>query len=224
MQVDAQWFGLTPYQQGLRLQETAFTKTKQNGYLSFLGMEHPLVLTLGLRSHLDRQVDFYRKIFPEVVLIRRGGHLVVHNPGQLVIYPVIPLNSLGLGVRDYVCLLMKTTRKWLLTLGIESAEKAEPGLYTRKGKIAMFGVEVKNGITQHGLCVNVNNDLGVFAQVSLCNVTSESLDQIAHYQKDLNLETLFVRWTEMFKENLLCYQSCVRLSQSPPLILDEHEV
>lgn len=198
MQVKMQWHGLTTFQDGIRLQWTAFVSAKASAHHFILGMEHPEVLTLGLRSHHDPLLEFYRQTFPEVVPIKRGGHLVVHNPGQLVIYPVLNLYNFNWGVRDYVQYLLKVTQAFLLNLGIETYEKLEPGLYTTRGKIAMFGVGIRHGVTQHGLCVNVNNDLSVFSKVSLCNVTGESLDKIAYHRPDLSTKDLFRLWTEQF--------------------------
>lgn len=198
MQVKTEWHDLTSFQEGIRLQEKAFLNARAKSFHSLLGMEHPEVLTLGLRSHSDPLLEFYRRTFAEVIPIKRGGHLAIHNPGQLVIYPILNLQSLNMGARKYVQFIVKITQSFLNNLDIECFEKAEPGLYTKRGKIAMFGVGIRNGVTQHGLCINVNNDLTVFSKVSLCNVTGESLDRLANYRTDLDLQKLFQQWVELF--------------------------
>lgn len=199
MEFHSQWYGLTPYKKGLSLQEQSFKKTKESAAHAFLlGMEHPQVLTLGLRSHKDPLIEVYKESFQEIVSVRRGGHLVIHNPGQLVIYPVLPLKELNLGVRDYVCLLTKVTKELLSQYGIHSLEKDEPGLFVESGKIAMFGVGVRNGITQHGLCLNVRNDLSDFSKIALCNNQNEAVSSLQKEGVEISLQEAFSSWVSCF--------------------------
>lgn len=196
----SQWHGLLEYSQALQLQNESLEKVKQGEGPILLGMEHPLVLTLGLRSHQDPHIDLYKSLFPNLYKIRRGGHLVVHNPGQLVIYPICNLRSLGIGIRDYVCLLIKTTKKLFKEYEVKSFEKNEPGLYTDTGKIAMYGIGVQNGITQHGLCLNINNDLDIFKHISVCDVSGQRIDSLQSYSAELELAAIFNRWCEIFQK------------------------
>ena len=196
------WMGLVSFQKALDQQNRTFEKVKQSPcQFQFLGMEHPLVLTLGLRSHGDSLIR-YEKIFPEVFPVKRGGHLVVHNPGQLVIYPVLSIRELDLGVRAYVTLLTRATENLLFSLGVETFEKREPGLFTKRGKIAMFGVGVKKGITCHGLCVNVTNDLEDFKKIPVCGVEDQPMDQVAFHAHPPCMERLFQLWVDCFMLNL----------------------
>ena len=190
--------GLVSFSKTLNQQDQTMEKVKQNHQSYFLGMEHSLVLTLGLRSHGDPLIESYKKLFPEVFSIRRGGHLVIHNPGQLVIYPIVNIKESGLSVRTYLALLTGTTQKLLTSFGIETFEKQEPGLFTGKGKIAMFGVGVRQGITCHGLCINITNDLGDFKKISVCGVKAQPMDQMAFHTQTPSMETLFKLWVDRF--------------------------
>ena len=203
MEITSNWTGLTPYSSGLELQKSAFENVKnKSDKVHLLGMEHPEVLTLGLRSHNDPLIPIYEKQFKEVIKIRRGGHLVIHNPGQLVIYPVLSLKTNRLSIRDYICLLTKITQKVLKKIEVETFEKKEPGLFTQKGKIAMFGVGVNQGVTQHGICINMRNDLSAFTKIALCDVRGEAMDSLKTCQKDMELVPLFKLWCEQFKDML----------------------
>ncbi len=195
------WHGQKSYDQGLVLQKQALDKIKAGGPGTLLGMEHSTVLTLGLRSHQDPLMNQYQKIFSEVVKIRRGGHLVIHNPGQLVIYPVIDLQQKKIAVRVYLKWLVDCTKKFLLNYGIETFEKEEPGLFTHHGKIALFGVGVSRGVTQHGLCININNDLNLFKLISVCDVKGESMDQVLNYGHNKSLEEFFKSWCAEFEKS-----------------------
>ena len=195
------WIGLVPFPAALDLQDQIFEKVKEKRQPCFLGMEHPLVLTLGLRSHKDPLIVSYKKLFSEVFSIRRGGHLVVHNPGQLIIYPIVPLKEFGLGIRSYLNLLIKVTQRLLAFFGIETFKKEEPGLFTKKGKIAMFGVGVRQGIAYHGLCINVTNDLGDLKKIPVCGIKDQPMDQMAFHIKPPSVENLFQLWVNCFVLN-----------------------
>ncbi len=195
---ESHWIGLTPFPEALNQQNQVFQRVKQNRQPCFLGMEHPLVLTLGLRSHRDPLIGFYEKLFPQVFLIRRGGHLVIHNPGQLVIYPIVPIRELGLSVRAYLTLLTEVTERLLSSFGIGTFRGKEPGLFTKGGKIAMFGVGIRQGVSCHGLCVNVTNDLEDFRKIPVCGVKDQPMDQMAFHIQPPSMETLFQSWVDCF--------------------------
>src|SRR6266446_2379113 len=67
--------------------------------------EHPPVISVGRQGSRD-QIHFEPR---ELMLrgwsvrwVNRGGGCVLHLPGQLAIYPILPLNRLGLGVQAYL--------------------------------------------------------------------------------------------------------------------------
>ena len=103
-----------------------------------------------------------------------------------------------MGVRDYVETLMVTTEKFFLSQGVQVFRKDEPGLYTDKGKIAFFGIQVRRGNTQHGLALNLENDLQVFRQIAVCGVAGESLDRLENHCAIKDLKSQFEKWCEVF--------------------------
>lgn len=200
MALQHHWLGLTPFDQSLAFQGECLQDSASHQTNHILGLEHPLVLTLGLRSHEDPALSSYYSLFPEVKKIRRGGHLVIHNPGQLVIYPIINLKSQGLGVKDYLCLLTKTTKAVLTHYNIYTHEKVEPGLFTENGKIAMFGVGVNRGITQHGLCINISNELSDFKKIAICNVQGEAMDRVHNHGSHPPTQEVYNLWIHFFND------------------------
>ena len=56
------------------------------------------------------------------------------------------------------------------------------GLSTSKGKIAFFGIHISEGISQHGLSINVFNELSLFSSIKSCGVSHRSHDSL-FYQK-----------------------------------------
>ncbi len=175
--------------------------------------EHPPTVTLGKRT---KAAD---RIYPTAELNRlgysvcevdRGGSVTVHNPGQLVIYPVISLRSRSLGVRRFVELGLESVVEslahfgvsavsnldvvgvWCLGKGAPTATVTKPDLKIEARKIAQVGLKIVSGVTNHGFSVNVNNELGGFSLVRPCglegvlvtSISEETGEGIAHTTKD----------------------------------------
>ena len=136
----------------------------------------------------------------------RGGQATLHAPGQLVIYPCVHLTRIGIGVREYVGLLERTTQNFLKDLEIDSTPNPnEPGLYTEKGKIAFFGIRVTHAIASHGIAINVTNDLSLFKLIRSCGVDGEAFDSISERKKKFPsapLKQLFALWVNHFRKEL----------------------
>jgi lipoate-protein ligase B len=137
-------------------------------------VEHPAVITLGARKAfnkllVDTQELAQRQI--DVVEIRRGGGATAHNPGQLVFYPIVHLQELGLGVNEYVRMLEAIGIELLAALGVDSTRrKGFPGLWVGERKIASIGVRVSRFVTCHGMAINIQNDLSLFNFMVPCGL------------------------------------------------------
>jgi lipoyl(octanoyl) transferase len=150
----------------------------------------------------------------ELHISPRGGQATLHTPGQLVIYPCVHLTRIGIGVREYVSLLERTTQNFLKDLRIESTPNPEePGLYTKKGKIAFFGIRVTHAITSHGIAINVTNDLSLFKLIRSCGVEGETFDSVSTAASGSGsarkkspppgpLKRLFALWVNHFRKEL----------------------
>lgn len=197
---ESSYIGQIDYQRSVQIQQNLMDLSRRTGAHYVIGLEHPAVLTLGYRA--QREEEVIATELP-VVRISRGGLATVHSEGQLVIYPVINLRELKIGVRDYVCLLLKTTQKMLKEVGVESqVDDQAVGLYTKRGKIAFCGIQVSNGISQHGLSLNVRNDLSLFSGLRACGVANASFDSLASYGISHTLPELYQIWSRLFESNL----------------------
>jgi lipoyl(octanoyl) transferase len=167
--------GLKDYQSVLLMQENALQDLlASTGKDTIFITEHPPVITLGARSSaniLTKDAEAIKQTGIEIFQIRRGGGSTAHNPGQLVVYPIINLKKHNLGVSDFVHLLENIGIELLAELGLNcSTKKGFPGLWVNERKIASIGVQIKKWITCHGIAININNDLSIFDLIVPCGL------------------------------------------------------
>ncbi len=206
--VESRWLGRISYEDGLRAQDEACAAVETRATVPIiLGLEHTATITLGKRGNVESDlpvgIQALEKRGFEIARADRGGQATLHSPGQLVIYPIVPLRPYQLGARAYVEILEASTRSFLADLGVTATRKAdEPGLYTAAGKLAFFGIRIRNGITRHGLSINVSNDLGLFAWIRSCGRPLETFDRLQAHGCPGPLNELFSLWVRQFSAHL----------------------
>jgi len=177
--------GLTSYRQVLALQEQMHLQ-RRDGAIgdTVLILEHRPVVTLGARKSANKllvsEEELNRRGI-DVVEIRRGGGTTVHNPGQLIFYPILNLHRQRLDIGRYVRTLERIGIELLDHFGlICQRREGYPGLWAGPRKIASIGVRVSRWITYHGMAININNDLSLFDLMVPCgldDVTMTSLQR-----------------------------------------------
>jgi lipoyl(octanoyl) transferase len=149
-------------------------------------LQHPPVFTLGLAG--KREHILCESAIP-IVPIDRGGQVTYHGPGQLVAYLLLDLKRRGYGVRELVMRMEQTIINLLATYGIraERRDKA-PGVYVDEAKIAALGLRIKQGMSYHGLALNVDMDLTPFSYINPCGYTGLKVTQLSALAKEISLE------------------------------------
>jgi lipoyl(octanoyl) transferase len=150
--------------------------------------EHDPVYTQGLAGRAEHVLD--ARGIP-VVATTRGGQVTYHGPGQVVAYPLVNLQRLGIYVREFVYRVEASVLKVLEDYDITGHRVAgAPGVYVRLddpfahaaltgprpeadpfrglGKIAAVGIKVSRHCTYHGVALNVAMDLSPFAGINPC--------------------------------------------------------
>lgn len=157
-----------------------------------LGFETEPVITLGVRGEPERDIVFGGF---EIRRVDRGGQATLHNPGQLVIFPVVPIR--GVGVRNWIEGLAAVTITTLREWGVEAAwDESRPGLYTARGKIMSLGVRLTHGVSTHGLAINVCNNLGDFGAIRVCGASCAAMDRMG---EEIKPERVFPVWVQNFQ-------------------------
>ena len=174
--------GLQAYEPVWRAMQ-AFTATREKRTCDELWLvEHPPVFTLGLNAkpeHLLAPGDI------PVVNVDRGGQVTYHGPGQIVLYPLLDLNRLGIGVRELVRRMEQAVIDLLAAHGIAAAGREDaPGVYVEGAKIAALGLRVRRGRSYHGLALNVDLDLAPFSRINPCGYPGMAVTRT----RDLGIE------------------------------------
>ncbi|MHC5158194.1 MAG: lipoyl(octanoyl) transferase LipB [Planctomycetota bacterium] len=168
------------------------------------------MITLGARKSENKLLTDEKVLKGkgiEVVHVGRGGGTTAHNPGQLVVYPIIKLKSLKLDVNAYIRTLEQVGIELLQSLGVESGRrKGFPGLWIGEKKIASIGVQLKKWVSFHGIAININNDLSIFRHFVPCGLENVV---ITSAQKETGTQE------EMSKVKLKLEQLCRRSFVSP---------
>jgi lipoate-protein ligase B len=164
--------GAVPYREAFELQRRLRDR-RAAGELQdlLLVLEHPPVYTKGRRSEpadLPMGVDWYRAQGIDVCETDRGGRVTYHGPGQLVAYPIMEVER----VADFVHSMEDAMVAALADEGIAAEARDTPftGVWSGDRKIGSIGVRVREGVSMHGLAVNVDNDLQPFEWIVPCGI------------------------------------------------------
>ncbi len=159
--------------------------SEQAGWL--LLVEHPAVYTLGKsgrEANLLVGEERLRAIGADLFRIDRGGDITFHGPGQIVGYPILDLERLGIGLRDYIDRLEEAVICLAADYGIEAGRIAgasgvwiEPDSAQAR-KLCAIGVRSSRFVTMHGFALNVNTDLRYFDYINPCGFTDRGATSI----------------------------------------------
>ena len=158
--VEAYLLGVVDFNACLALQQRLVYEAagRSDGQISLLICEHPLSISIGRQGsrvhvRLDRRELESRQI--EIRWVNRGGGCLVHAPGQLAVYPIVPLEMHGLSVGEYLIRLQNGVTAALADLRFTGrTEPGREGIWGRAGQVAFFGAAVKNGISYFGAYIN----------------------------------------------------------------------
>lgn len=144
---------------------------------------HPPIVTLG-RGTKPGDVFGWSG---DTIEVGRGGRATYHGPSQIIVYPILDLNSRGRDLHKYMRSLedaiVETLAKFEITgvphaLQIEdgSAEESEAtGVWIEKKKIASIGIGVRKWISFHGLALNWSFDPKAFIGMKPCGFAPGSV-------------------------------------------------
>ena len=188
-------------------------KSDDSAYMGeLLLVEHDHVYTLGKSGKQQNMLvseEYLRSIGAEFFHIDRGGDVTYHGPGQIVGYPILDLEQVGISLRDYIDSLEESIigvcREW----GVEAGRIAgasgvwiEPDS-ARARKICAIGVRASRYVTMHGFAMNVKTDLKYFNHINPCGFVDRGVTSLEkELAREVDIETVKSQIVKHLSEKL----------------------
>lgn len=144
---------------------------QRQGPVSVLVCEHPPLITIGRQgSRGDVRLSSVELTARDLAVrwVNRGGGAVLHLPGQLAVYPIVPLERCGWRVGEFLARFQDGLLAAILEAGCSHAHRlpSRHGVWGRTGPLAAVGAAVKYGVTYFGAYVNVCPAMHLVAHVA----------------------------------------------------------
>lgn len=199
--VEIEDLGLIDYQEAWDYQEKLFKANidlkiaRRNGETDeettnhLLVCEHPHVYTLGKSGdprHLLLTEELLESVNAKYYKINRGGDITYHGPGQLVVYPILDLDTYFFSdIHKYMRYLEETVIQVLKEYGVDGGRvEGMTGVWlgspeeNNERKICAMGVKSSRWVTMHGVGFNVNTDLTYFNHIVPCGIEDKSVTSL----------------------------------------------
>lgn len=210
-----------PYKECWELQQSLFEsrlEIKRSGSEgedcgTILTVEHTPVYTLGKsgkQSNMLIPQSYLESLGAEFFHIDRGGDITFHGPGQIVCYPILDIEQLGIGLRRYIEILEEAVITTVAHYGIVAerlagatgvwiCDRDDNGEPKNWRKICAIGVRASHFVTMHGLALNVATDLKWFTMINPCGFTDKGVTSIS---KEVGDSVDFEQVKQLLVENL----------------------
>ena len=176
--------GLIDYDEAHRFQRAA-ARLRVRGDLPqdlLILCEHPRVVTTGRATkagNLLASADVLAEHDVQLRDVERGGDVTVHEPGQLVGYPIVDLKrhrqDLHWYLRQIEEALIVALGEWSLACGRRTGQT---GVWIANRKVASIGVHARDWVTSHGFALNAHNDLTTFDWIVPCGIADVTMTSV----------------------------------------------
>mgnify|MGYP001598391254 CR=1 FL=1 len=195
-------WGLTDYQEAWDKQKELVSLVQKKQEQSTLVLcEHPTVITIGKNGNeenLTRDESFYKENSIKVIYNNRGGDVTLHNPKQLVAYPIFNLSDFKQDLHWFLRTLEDVVIRTIQNYGIDGGRVEEyTGVWIdSQRKICAMGLHCSRWVTSHGLALNVNNNIDEFDYIIPCGIKEKEVTSI---EKEIGTTIDFNETKQMLK-------------------------
>jgi lipoyl(octanoyl) transferase len=157
-------------------------------------LEHPPLYTAGTSA---RDADLVSPGRFPVHKTGRGGQYTYHGPGQRVAYVMLDLRQRGHDVRAFVAGLESWIIATLAAFNVTGERREDRvGVWVRRpekgagieDKIAAIGIRVRQGVSFHGISLNVDLDLSHFSGIIPCGVRDHGITSLVDLGLPVTME------------------------------------
>ncbi len=200
--------GLTPYGQALELQhELHLERVLGRRSDTVLILEHTPVITLGRHgdeSNVVASADYLQKLGVELFRAERGGEATFHGPGQLVAYVIVDLKHKERRIAEFVHTLQQSMIDVAASFGITAMHGTKnPGVWVGNDKLGAIGLRIKDGVSFHGIALNVNVNLQYFDLIVPCGLRNKGVTSISRLLgKEVDMDRVRTLLEAALDENL----------------------
>jgi lipoate-protein ligase B len=189
--LEIQDWGLIDYLEAWeRQKQIASDIIKNRNRNVFVVCEHPTVITVGRAGKQENillPTKFLESKGIKVVYNDRGGDVTLHNPGQLVGYPIFNLYDYKTDLHWFLREIENAIIELLASFNImgERVEGLTGVWIERERKICAIGLHCSQWVTSHGFALNVCNNLDEFNYIVPCGIQNKGVTSIS---KELGTE------------------------------------
>ena len=134
-------------------------------------VEHLPVYTAGRATPKE-------DLTPGIVPIERGGKITYHGPGQLTVYPIVPLPKRDL--RDWLKRIELFGVRIANAFGLDAEPSVDgTGVFVNGRKFASIGVHVKRWVNMHGIGINVAIEGAPWQRVRPCGLSPDIMTDLS---------------------------------------------
>src|SRR5207249_1220258 len=117
--------------------------------------------------------------------VNRGGGCLLHLPGQLAVYPILPLDRMGLDLQGYLDRLHGVLLDVITNMEVPAEVRpGRAGVWANGRLLAHVGVAVREWVTYFGAAVNVHPDLEPFRGVQVGGAGEPPMTSLAREQRE----------------------------------------
>jgi lipoyl(octanoyl) transferase len=175
--------GSVEFEAALRFQRRLHFEISENRTQAALVLcEHPPSISvgrLGSHAHVHLHGDHLDSWRMPQRWVNRGGGCILHLAGQLAVYPIFPLEELGLNVAAYLQRLGQIFVDLTADFSLRAPARADDtGLWVGGRLVGAFGVSVRDWVTSFGAYLNVQPRLDLFRFVQATPTLREPMSSL----------------------------------------------
>lgn len=147
--------------------------------------EHHPVLTLGANFHeenLLQSAEQLEEAGVEVIRTDRGGDVTYHGPGQLVVYPLFPLEWVNRDIHRWLRELEQIAIDAAAEFGVTARRFApHTGAWIGDEKFTAIGIKVRRWVSLHGMAINCQANLEYFSRIVPCGIQGFGVTNLSEW-------------------------------------------